>query len=77
MPLHRFPIRHGTRIRDEIRFSSLNLSYLPFIDRRFSLEIFKRDRLIRGDAGETTVQGGQRLFIQRETVRISGIAKIF
>ena len=77
MPLHAFPIRNRLRIGDEIRFSPLKLAYLPFIDRRFSLEIFKRDRLIRGDAGETTVQGGQRLFIQRETVRISGIAKIF
>ncbi len=56
MPFYGFPIRHGTWIRDEIRFSPLKLSYLPFIERRIAFEIFERDHPIRSDIGKTPVQ---------------------
>ena len=55
-PLHTFPIRKRLRIRDEIRFSPIKLSYLPFIDRRFTLEIFELDHPICNDIGKTPVQ---------------------
>jgi hypothetical protein len=42
----------------------------------FALEIFERDHPIRSDIGETTVQRGQRLLIERRTVYIGGVAKI-
>ena len=42
-----------------------------------SLEIFERDHPIRSDIGETSVQRGQRLFIQRWTVHLRGTMKIF
>ena len=77
MALHAFPIRNGLWIRDEIRFSPLELSYLPFIERRFAFEFFERHDPIRSDIGKTTVQRGKRLCIQRRTVRIGGIAKVF
>lgn len=42
----------------------------------FALEIFERDHPIRSDIGETPIQRGKRLFIQRRTVYIGGVAKI-
>jgi hypothetical protein len=43
----------------------------------FALEVFERDHPICSDIGKTPVQRSQRLFIQRWTVSIGGIAKVF
>ena len=42
----------------------------------FALEVFERDHPIGSDIGETAVQRGKRLFIQRRTVGMGGIAKV-
>ena len=55
MPFDAFPISNRLWIRDEIRLSSLKLSYLPFIERRLAFEIFERDHPIRSDIGKTSV----------------------
>ena len=77
MALHAFPIRNGLWIRDEIRFTPLKLSYLPFIDRRFSVEVLDRGHPIRSDIRKTPIQRGKRLFIQWRAIYIGGIAKVF
>ena len=42
----------------------------------FTLEIIERDHPIGSDIGETSVQRGQCLLIERRTVGIAGVAKI-
>ena len=50
--------------------------YLPIVHRMFSLEILDRNHPILRDIGESTVQRGQCLFIQRRTVHIGGTTEI-